>query len=71
MEKIRTKLAAQMKMKVDDEDSRIKKAVEEAEAKRAQEDAEREEKARRMIQEASEHRIAMVRLILGLIFIIA
>lgn len=51
-----------MKARVDDEDGRIRRAVDEAEAKQAKDDAEREVKARRMIQEASEHRIAMVRL---------
>ena len=60
LERIREKLAAQMKARVDDEDSRIRRAVEEAEAKQAKDDAEREERARRMIQEASEHRVAMV-----------
>lgn len=60
LEKIREKLAAQMKTRVDDEDGRIRKAVEDAEEKKAKEDAEREEKARRMIMESNEHRIAMV-----------
>ena len=60
LEKIREKLAAQMKTRVDDEDDRIRKAVEEAEEKRAKDDAEREAKARKMIQEANEHRTAMV-----------
>lgn len=50
-----------MKMKVDDEDSRIHKAVAEAEAKQAQEDAEREAKAQKMIEEANAHRVAMVK----------
>lgn len=50
-----------MKTKVNDEDDRIKRAVEEAEAKEAKDNAAREEKAMRMIQEASEHRMAMVR----------
>ena len=60
LEKIREKLAAQMKTRVDDEDDRIRKAVEEAEEKRAKDDAEREEKARKMIKESNEHRMAMV-----------
>lgn len=60
LEKIREKLAAQMKTRVDDEDDRIRKAVEEAEEKRAKDDVEREKKARRMVQEASEHRVTMV-----------
>lgn len=60
LEQIREKLAAQMKTQVDDEDGRIRKAVEEAEEKRAKDDAEREQKARRMIQEADAHRAVMV-----------
>lgn len=60
LEKIRAKLASQMKMKFDDEDGRIKKAVEEAEERRAREDAEKEAKARKMIEEAEAHRLAMV-----------
>lgn len=51
-----------MKMRTDDEDDRIRKAVEEAEERRAREDAEKEAKARKMIAEANEHRVAMVRL---------
>jgi len=61
LERIREKLGAQMKARVDDEDGRIRRAVDEAEAKQAKDDAEREVKARRMIQEASEHRIAMMK----------
>lgn len=53
-------------MKVDDEDERIRRAVEEAEARQAKEDAERTERARRMMQEASDHRITMVRTIASL-----
>lgn len=49
-----------MKTKTDDEDSRIRKAVEEAETRQAKEDQERDEKARRMINESTAHRVAVV-----------
>ncbi|XP_067938242.1 cilia- and flagella- associated protein 210-like [Watersipora subatra] len=61
LEKIREKLAAQMKTRVDDEDDRIRRAVEEAEEKQAKDDAERERKARAMIREAETHRLAMMK----------
>lgn len=56
LEKIREKLAAQMKQKFDDEDERIRNAVREAEEKRAKEEAEKEAKVRQMINAAAEHR---------------
>ncbi|XP_060066979.1 cilia- and flagella- associated protein 210-like [Ylistrum balloti] len=56
LEKIREKLGAQMKQKVSDEDDRIRRAVEEAEEKRAAEEASKEAKLRKMMTEAAEHR---------------
>jgi len=49
-----------MKTLVSNEDERIKRAVEEAEAKQAKEDAERTERALRMTREADQHRLQMV-----------
>lgn len=56
LEKIRTKLAAQLKQKVSDEDERIRRAVEEAEEKRGKEEAEKEMKMRKAMMESAEHR---------------
>ncbi|KAK3104153.1 hypothetical protein FSP39_024871 [Pinctada imbricata] len=56
LEKIREKLAAQLKQKVSDEDERIRKAVEEAEEKRAKEEAEKELKRRKDMEESAVHR---------------
>ncbi|XP_013402738.1 coiled-coil domain-containing protein 173-like [Lingula anatina] len=61
LEKIRDRLAAQMKQKVDDEDQRIRKATEEREAKIAKEDAEKDAKNRRMLSEMAEHRYQQMR----------
>ncbi|KAK3592985.1 hypothetical protein CHS0354_023210 [Potamilus streckersoni] len=61
LERIHGKLAAQMKQAVDDEDERIRAAVEEAEAKRAQEEAEKEAKMRKIIQDENEHRSKQIK----------
>ena len=44
MNEIREKLAAQMNEKMDDEDTRIRQAVEEEDNKKAEEDAARQKK---------------------------
>lgn len=56
LEQIREKLAAQLKQKMDDEDERIREAVQEAEEKRALEEAEKEAKMKAIIQSQAEHR---------------
>lgn len=56
LEAIREKLAAQLKQKLDDEDERIREAVQEAEEKRAKEEAEKEAKMKKVIKEQAEHR---------------
>ena len=56
LEAIRERLAAQLKQKMDDEDERIRDAVREAEEKRAKEEAEKDGKMRKVIQEQAEHR---------------
>ena len=57
---IREKLHAQNLQKLDDEDDRIRRAVEEAELKRAREDREKEERTRRTFEEIAKHREDMV-----------
>lgn len=61
LQRIRDRLGAQMKQKVDDEDSRIRRAVEESEAKRAAEEAEKEAKNLRQLKEMAEHRYTQLR----------
>ena len=56
LEAIRERLAAQLKQKMDDEDERIREAVREAEEKRTTEEAQKENKTRKLIQEQAEHR---------------
>ncbi|XP_071108770.1 cilia- and flagella- associated protein 210-like [Haliotis cracherodii] len=56
LEKIREKLGAQMKEKLDDEDVRIQRAEEEMEQKKVLEEAEKSKKVHKMIQESAEHR---------------
>ncbi|KAI8793239.1 cilia- and flagella- associated protein 210-like [Biomphalaria glabrata] len=56
LEKIREKLAAQMKQKVSDEDTRIRRAAEEAEIKRLEEERAKEEKLLKEIKLQAEHR---------------
>ena len=56
LEAIRERLAAQLKQKMDDEDERIREAVREAEEKRTNEEAQKENKTRKLIQEQAEHR---------------
>lgn len=56
LEAIREKLAAQLKQKLDNEDERIREAVQEAEEKRAREEAEKEEKMKLIIKDQAEHR---------------
>lgn len=56
LDRIRTKLAAQMTQKVSDEDERIHKAVQEAEEKREKEEAEKELKMRKAMKESADHR---------------
>lgn len=58
--RIREKLHAQNLQKLDDEDDRIRRAVEEAELKRAREDREKEERTRRTFEETAKHREDMV-----------
>lgn len=60
MEGIREKLTAQMKQKVDNEDDRIIRAVDEKSEKAAEEDAEKDAKQMKQIQEAAEHRYEQV-----------
>ena len=60
LERIRDKLAAQMKEQQDDEDERIRRAVEEKEAKKAREEAEKDEKRRLANLSIKEHRIEQV-----------
>jgi len=56
LEKIRERLNAQMQQKLDNEDDRIKRAVEESEKKNADEDAKKDTKMRKTLQEIAEHR---------------
>lgn len=56
LDAIREKLAAQLKQKLDDEDERIRQAVQEAEEKRAKEEAEKEAKMKHVIKDQAEHR---------------
>lgn len=56
LERIRNKLAAQMKQKISDEDGRIRKAIEEKETKRLDEERSKEEKLLRDIKAQAEHR---------------
>ena len=56
MERIRNKLGAQMKQKMSDEDERIRRAIEEREAKRLDEERAKEEKLLKDIREQAEHR---------------
>ncbi|XP_053373557.1 cilia- and flagella- associated protein 210-like [Mercenaria mercenaria] len=62
LEAIREKLGAQLKQKLDDEDERIREAVQEAEEKRAREEAEKEAKMKTVIQSQAEHRHLQVKL---------
>jgi hypothetical protein len=55
-------LGAQLKQKLDDEDERIREAVQEAEEKRAKEEAEKEAKMKVAIQSQAEHRHLQVNL---------
>ncbi|XP_074659514.1 cilia- and flagella- associated protein 210-like [Tubulanus polymorphus] len=61
LSKIRDKLAAQMKQKHDDEDERIRQAVEEGEAKRAAEDALKDAKTKVILEEMSKHRVEQMK----------
>lgn len=56
MDKIREKLSAQMKLKVKDEETRIRNAAEEAEKKRLEEERAKEEKLLMEIKLQAEHR---------------
>ncbi len=56
LEAIRQKLYAQMQQRVDDEDERTLRAMEEGEERRAREDAAKEAKMRQAYHEISEHR---------------
>lgn len=56
LEKIRSKLHAQLQQLKDDEDERIRRALEEAEAKRVREEAQKEEKMRKVHEEIARHR---------------
>merc|ERR1712154_519929 len=56
LERIREKLGAQMKQKISDEDDRIRKAIEENETKRMEEEKAKEEKLLKDIKEQAEHR---------------
>ena len=60
LDKIREKLNAQMQQKMDDEDERIIRAQEEAEAKRVKEDAEKEQWNAKMQREMGDHRTNQV-----------
>ncbi|ELU10324.1 hypothetical protein CAPTEDRAFT_176680 [Capitella teleta] len=61
LEKIREKLHAQMEQIKDDEDIRIRKAVEEAEEKMAKEEAEKEARNKRVLNDIAAHRNAEMR----------
>ena len=56
MERIREKLAAQMKQKISDEEDRIRRATEETEKKRLEEERSKEEKLLKDIREQAQHR---------------
>ena len=60
LERIRSKLHAQNLQKLDDEDDRIRRAVEEAEMKRERDERAKEEKTRRAFEEMAKHRHEMV-----------
>ena len=60
LERIRSKLHAQNLQKLDDEDDRIRRAVEEAEIKREREEREKEGKTRKAFEEMGKHRHEMV-----------
>lgn len=56
LDRIREKLASQMKQAVDDEDDRIKRAIEEKEERGTKEEAEKEGKRQKMFQLIKKHR---------------
>lgn len=56
LEQIREKLNAQMQQKLDDEDERIRRALEESEARRAKEESGKEMKIKRAYAEIADHR---------------
>ena len=56
LEKIRGKLHAQMQQLMDDEDDRIKRAVEESEEKRTQDEAQKDAKMNKVHGEIAQHR---------------
>ncbi len=60
LEAIRSKLGAQKMAQLDDEDERIRRAVEEAEAKHAQDEQERAAKTKKAFEEMEQHRLFMV-----------
>ena len=60
MAKIRSKLHAQIQQLKDDEDERIRRALEEAEARRVREEALKEEKMRKAHEEIAKHREQVV-----------
>ena len=51
-----------MLQKLDDEDDRIRKAVEDAETKREKEEREKEAKTKKAFEEMAKHRHQMVRI---------
>ena len=57
---IQDKLIAQMREKKSDEDARIQSAIEEREAVKAAEEAEKEEKRAKMLESIKQHRIEQV-----------
>jgi hypothetical protein len=56
LEKIRDRLRQQMEQKISDEDSRIKAAVDEKDAQKASEEAEKAAKREQMLRSIKEHR---------------
>ncbi|XP_076461037.1 cilia- and flagella- associated protein 210-like [Babylonia areolata] len=56
LDRIREKLAAQMKQALDNEDERIENALKEKEEKRMKEEKEKEAKLKKMLHEQAEHR---------------
>lgn len=60
LEMIREQLNAQMQQRKDDEDERIRRAVEESEARRRAEDSKKEAWTRKMQDEITKHRTEQV-----------
>lgn len=62
LEKIRQKLYTQKEQQINDEDDRLRRAMEENEARKAKEDAEKEAWNRKMQKEMADHRYQAVSL---------